>query len=71
MNKTKQEGISKTYVFIKCALVTKRSKMYTVFLSHVLLISLGFNVIDAPLNRPALPTLAKVQTSVEQFPFVG
>lgn len=48
MNKNKHEGISKTYVFIKGALVTKSNKMYTVFLSHVLLISLSFNVTDTP-----------------------
>lgn len=52
MNKNKHEGISKTYVFIKFALVTKSGEMYTVFINHVLLISLSFNVTDTPLNRP-------------------
>lgn len=50
MNKINKKGFLK-HVFIKCALVTKSSKMYTVFLSHALLISLSFNATDTPLNR--------------------
>lgn len=52
MNQNKHEGVSKTYVFIKFALVNESSEMYMVFLNHVLLIFLSFNVTGIPLKRP-------------------